>query len=52
MMSANPTVDPQPAGQVPAPIQVEHFTSALLLLLDETFDNVHGYYLECSQRRK
>jgi hypothetical protein len=27
-------------------IQSVHFTKALLLLLDETFDNVHGYYLD------
>jgi hypothetical protein len=27
-------------------IQPEHFTKALLLLLDETFDNVHGAYLD------
>lgn len=27
-------------------IQVEHFTKALFVLLDETFDNVHGYYLD------
>ena len=24
----------------------EHFKEALLILLDETFDNVHGYYLD------
>ena len=29
-------------------IQAEHFTAALLGLLDETFDNVHGYYLDRS----
>jgi hypothetical protein len=27
-------------------IQSEHFTKALLLLLDETFDNIHGFYLD------
>jgi uncharacterized membrane protein len=27
-------------------IQTEHFTTALLNLLDETFDNVHGYFLD------
>lgn len=27
-------------------IQAEHFTGALYTLLDETFDNVHGYYLD------
>jgi len=27
-------------------IQSEHFTKILLELLDETFDNVHGYYLD------
>jgi hypothetical protein len=27
-------------------IQCEHFTKALLVLLDETFDNVQGYYLD------
>ena len=27
-------------------IQAEHFTKALLLLLDETFDNVKGIYLD------
>jgi hypothetical protein len=27
-------------------IQAEHFTAALYGLLDETFDNVHGYYLD------
>ena len=29
-----------------AQIQTEHFTKALYGLLDETFDNVHGYYLD------
>jgi hypothetical protein len=29
-----------------AQIQTEHFTGALYGLLDETFDNVHGYYLD------
>jgi len=27
-------------------IQTEHFTSAISTLLDETFDNVHGYFLD------
>jgi hypothetical protein len=27
-------------------IQTEHFTSTLYALLDETFDNVHGFYLD------
>jgi hypothetical protein len=27
-------------------IQSEHFTNALLQLLDETFDDVHGFYLD------
>ena len=27
-------------------IQTEHFTLALLALLDETFDEIHGYYLD------
>ena len=27
-------------------IQPEHFTNALYALLDETFDNVHGFYLD------
>jgi len=27
-------------------IQTEHFTKTLYDLLDETFDNVHGYYLD------
>ena len=27
-------------------IQAEHFTSALFLLLDEAFDNVHGLFLD------
>ena len=27
-------------------IQTEHFTKALYGLLDETFDNVQGYYLD------
>ena len=27
-------------------IQAEHFTGALTLLLDETFDNVHGIFLD------
>jgi hypothetical protein len=31
---------------VSTPIQAEHFTKALYLLLDETFDNVHGIFLD------
>ena len=27
-------------------IQADHFTKALSMLLDETFDNVHGFYLD------
>lgn len=27
-------------------IQADHFTNALTALLDETFDNVHGYFLD------
>lgn len=27
-------------------IQTDHFTKALYTLLDETFDNVHGYFLD------
>ena len=27
-------------------IQTDHFTSAIYTLLDETFDNVHGYFLD------
>jgi hypothetical protein len=27
-------------------IPTEHFTSAIYMLLDETFDNVHGHYLD------
>ena len=29
-----------------AQIQSEHFTMALFSILDETFDNVHGYFLD------
>ena len=29
-----------------SPIQAEHFTNALYTLLDETFDNVQGYFLD------
>lgn len=29
-----------------AQIQAEHFTQALYVLLDESFDNVQGYYLD------
>jgi hypothetical protein len=28
------------------PIQAEHFTNALYMLLDEAFDNVHGIFLD------
>jgi hypothetical protein len=31
---------------MPGQIQAEHFTSALYSLLDETFDNVQGYFLD------
>jgi hypothetical protein len=31
---------------VTAHIQAEHFTKALTMLLDEAFDNVHGYFLD------
>ncbi len=31
---------------MPSQIQAEHFTTALFTLLDETFDNVHGLYLD------
>jgi hypothetical protein len=31
---------------MPAQIQTEHFTKALYALLDETFDNVQGYFLD------
>jgi hypothetical protein len=27
-------------------IETEHFTNALYMLLDEAFDNVHGYFLD------
>ncbi|MFZ1630506.1 MAG: hypothetical protein WAV70_16420, partial [Anaerolineae bacterium] len=27
-------------------IQTDHFTHSLHILLDETFDNVHGYFLD------
>lgn len=29
-----------------APMEAEHFTQALYTLLDETFDNVHGLFLD------
>jgi len=31
---------------IPSQIQAEHFTNALYTLLDETFDNVQGYFLD------
>lgn len=31
---------------MPTQIQAEHFTQALYDLLDEAFDNVHGYFLD------
>ena len=31
---------------MPTRIQAEHFTNALYALLDETFDNVHGFFLD------
>ena len=46
MMTTNPIVDPKSEERLPAPIQVEHFTSALYMLLNEIFDNVHGYCLD------
>jgi hypothetical protein len=46
MMTSNPIAATQSEEFLPAPIQVEHFTSALYTLLDETFDNVHGYFLD------
>lgn len=32
--------------EVTTQIHVEHFTTALYELLDETFDNAHGYFLD------
>jgi hypothetical protein len=29
-----------------SPIQSEHFTKVLFALLDETFDTIHGFYLD------
>jgi len=29
-----------------SPIQSEHFTKVLFALLDETFDSIHGFYLD------
>jgi hypothetical protein len=46
MMSTNPIIDPKPEERLIAQIQAEHFTSALYMLLDETFDNVHGIFLD------
>jgi hypothetical protein len=46
MNTTNPIVDPKSRELLPAQIQVEHFTSALYALLDETFDNVQGIYLD------
>ena len=46
MMTTNSIVDPKPEERLLAQIQVEHFTSALYMLLDETFDNVHGIFLD------
>jgi hypothetical protein len=31
---------------MPTQIQIQHFTSAIFTLLDETFDNVQGIYLD------
>jgi hypothetical protein len=31
---------------MPTQIQTEHFTGAISMLLDETFDNVHGFFLD------
>ena len=33
---------------MPSQIQVDHFTKALYNLLDETSDNVQGYFLDTS----
>jgi hypothetical protein len=46
MMTTNPAAGPQAKEFLPDHIQVEHFTNALDMLLDETFDNVHGYFLD------
>jgi hypothetical protein len=46
MMTTNSIVDPQPGELLPAQVQVEHFTGALYMLLDEIFDDVHGYCLD------
>ena len=46
MTTTNTIAELRPEKSVPAQIQVEHFTSALYMLLDETFDNVHGYFLD------
>ena len=46
MMMTHSMVDPKPEERWPAHIQVEHFTGALYMLLDETFDNGHGYFLD------
>ena len=46
MMTTDPITATQSKEFLPAQIQVEHFTSVLYVLLDETFDNVHGYFLD------
>jgi hypothetical protein len=46
MMTTNPIVDPKSGELLPTQIQVEHFTSALYTLLDETFDNARLYPTE------
>ncbi len=33
-------------GQMMVQIQADHFTNALLMFLDETFEDVHGYFLD------
>jgi hypothetical protein len=35
-----------PGGEMSSQIQADLFTDALYTLLDETFDNVHGYFLD------
>jgi hypothetical protein len=44
---AQPTPAKRNSGELMATqIQADHFTNALYTLLDETFDNVHGYFLD------
>jgi hypothetical protein len=44
LLPRNP--NPPKGESMPTQIQTEHFTAALFALLDETFDNVHGIYLD------